>query len=83
MRLLHSARMALFGAFVVAPLAIAEAGTVHGTVVNGTTGRPAAGIELTLVQLQERRAGRIHVRSPWNWRAADAGPRDVSWRQFQ
>src|SRR6266436_6522645 len=52
MRLLHSARMALFGAFVVAPFAIAEAGTVHGTVVNGTTGKPAAGIELTLVQLQ-------------------------------
>jgi hypothetical protein len=44
--------MALFGAFVVAPFAIAEAGTVHGTVVNGTTGKPAAGIELTLVQLQ-------------------------------
>jgi hypothetical protein len=36
----------------MAPLAIAEAGTVHGTVVNGTTGKAAAGIELTLIQLQ-------------------------------
>ncbi|OLB86452.1 MAG: hypothetical protein AUI12_08790 [Acidobacteria bacterium 13_2_20CM_2_57_6] len=39
-------------ALIVTPLAIAEAGTVHGTVMNGTTGKPAAGIELTLVQLQ-------------------------------
>jgi len=31
---------------------VAEAGTVHGTVVNGTTGKPAAGIELALIQLQ-------------------------------
>jgi hypothetical protein len=37
---------------VLAPLAIAEAGTVRGTVMNGTTGKAAAGIELTLIQLQ-------------------------------
>jgi hypothetical protein len=31
---------------------IAEAGTVHGTVKNGTTGKPAAGVEVILIQLQ-------------------------------
>jgi len=46
------ARLAALGVLLLAPLVIAEAGTVHGTVVNGTTGKPAAGIELTLVQLQ-------------------------------
>jgi hypothetical protein len=48
----HSARLALLGALVLAPLTIAEAGTVHGTVMNGTTGKAAAGIELVLIQLQ-------------------------------
>jgi hypothetical protein len=46
------ARLALLGALILAPLAIAEAGTVRGTVMNGTTGRAAPGIELTLIQLQ-------------------------------
>src|SRR6266436_5517370 len=49
---LYSARLALLGALVLAPLAIAEAGTVRGTVMNGTTGKAAAGIELILIQLQ-------------------------------
>src|SRR6266478_5221860 len=48
----RSARLALLGAILLAPLGIAQAGTVHGTVMNGTTGKAAAGIELTLVQLQ-------------------------------
>lgn len=52
MRLRYSARLASLGALVLAPLAIAEAGTVHGTVMNGTTGRAAPGIELVLIQLQ-------------------------------
>src|SRR5258708_30294526 len=52
MRRCYSARLILLGALVLAPLAIAEAGTVHGTVVNGTTGKPAAGIDLVLIQLQ-------------------------------
>jgi hypothetical protein len=52
MRRRYSVRLALFGALVLAPLAIAEAGTVRGTVVNGTTGKPAAGVELILIQLQ-------------------------------
>jgi hypothetical protein len=29
-----------------------EAGTVHGTVNNGTTGKPGAGVEVILIQLQ-------------------------------
>jgi hypothetical protein len=52
MRRFWIARMAVLGALVLAPLAIAEAGTVHGTVVNGTTGKAATGIELILIQLQ-------------------------------
>jgi len=52
MRRPYSARLALLGALVLAPLAIAEAGTVRGTVMNGTTGKVAAGIELILIQLQ-------------------------------
>jgi hypothetical protein len=52
MRLGFAARLALLGALVLAPLAIAEAGTVHGKVVNGTTGKAAAGIDLVLIQLQ-------------------------------
>jgi hypothetical protein len=31
---------------------IAQAGTVHGTVRNGTTGKPAANVEVVLIQLQ-------------------------------
>lgn len=30
----------------------AAAGTVHGTVINGTTGMPASGVEVILIQLQ-------------------------------
>jgi len=45
-------QLALLAAWALAPLAVAEAGTVRGTVVNGTTGKPVPGIELTLVQLQ-------------------------------
>src|SRR2546423_105319 len=52
MRRPYSARLALLGALVLAPLAVAEAGTVRGTVKNGTTGKAAAGIELMLIQLQ-------------------------------
>jgi hypothetical protein len=52
MKCSYYARLALFAALVVGPLAIAEAGTVHGTVMNGTTGKAAAGIELVLIQLQ-------------------------------
>src|SRR5712691_3640032 len=53
MRRSYSTRLALVAALALAPLAkIAESGTVHGTVVNGTTGKAAAGIELVLIQLQ-------------------------------
>jgi hypothetical protein len=44
----------LLGVLVVLAFAVssAEAGTIHGTVKNGTTGKPAAGIEVILIQLQ-------------------------------
>jgi len=46
------ARFAAFAGMVLAPLWAAEAGTVHGTVNNGTTGKAAAGVEVILIQLQ-------------------------------
>ncbi len=57
MRRRYWERLTLLGALVVVPPAIAEAGTVRGTVMNGTTGKAAAGIELTLVQLQIQPGG--------------------------
>lgn len=36
----------------LAAMGIAHAGTIHGTVKNGTTGKPAAGIQVILIQLQ-------------------------------
>ena len=51
MRRRYSARLILLVALLLAP-AIAQAGTVHGTVVNGTTGKASAGIDLILIQLQ-------------------------------
>src|SRR4030088_1434456 len=36
----------------LAPLGFARAGTVHGTVKNGTTGKAGAGVEVILIQLQ-------------------------------
>jgi len=45
-------RLVVFAFIVLLPLWVAEAGTVHGTVNNGTTGKPAAGIEVILIQLQ-------------------------------
>ena len=47
-----SVRFASIAALILAPFLIAEAGTVHGTVKNGTTGKPAAGVEVILIQLQ-------------------------------
>ncbi len=38
--------------FILAPWLVAQAGTVHGTVKNGTTGKPGAGVEVILIQLQ-------------------------------
>jgi hypothetical protein len=45
-------RFGLFAALLFAPFGFAEAGTVHGTVKNGTTGKPGAGIEVILIQLK-------------------------------
>jgi hypothetical protein len=57
------ARFALMGALVVASFTSARAGTVRGTVKNGTTGKAAAGVELTLVQLQGGMQEVAHARS--------------------
>jgi Carboxypeptidase regulatory-like domain len=43
--------LVLFGIFVI-PAPLAQAGSVTGTVTNGTTGKPAAGAEVILIQLQ-------------------------------
>jgi hypothetical protein len=44
--------MVALAALVFAPFLVAQAGTVHGTVKNGTTGQLASGIEVILIQLQ-------------------------------
>jgi hypothetical protein len=45
-------RFAALAGLGLAPLCVIRAGTVHGTVTNGTTGKPAAGVEVILIQLQ-------------------------------
>jgi hypothetical protein len=45
-------RFVVFTCLVLSPFASVQGGTVHGTVRNGTTGKPAAGIEVILIQLQ-------------------------------
>jgi hypothetical protein len=47
-----SRRLSLLAALILVPFAFAQAGTVHGTVKNGTSGKPAAGVEVILIQLQ-------------------------------
>jgi hypothetical protein len=47
-----SARLSLLAVLVLGPFGFAQAGTVHGTVQNGTSGKPAAGVEVILIQLQ-------------------------------
>ncbi|PYU14549.1 MAG: hypothetical protein DMG37_07090, partial [Acidobacteria bacterium] len=54
----------LYGAaFLLIPFSAARAGTVHGTVKNGTTGQAAAGVELTLVQPMGGMKELAHVKS--------------------
>jgi hypothetical protein len=48
----RATRPGLLIALVFAPFVFAQAGTVHGTVTNGTTGKPGAGVEVILIQLQ-------------------------------
>jgi hypothetical protein len=45
-------RLALLVAACVVAAGVAQAGTLHGTVKNGTTSKPAADIEVILIQLQ-------------------------------
>jgi len=48
----RKSRLTILAAFLFVSVGVAEAGTVHGTVKNGTTGKPATGIEVILIQLQ-------------------------------
>jgi len=45
-------RFTALAGMVLAPLWAAEAGMIHGSVKNGTTGKPAVGVEVILIQLQ-------------------------------
>lgn len=45
-------RLTLLACLVLSRSAGVQAGTVHGTAKNGTTGKPAAGIDVILIQLQ-------------------------------
>ena len=46
------ARMAILVGVLLCPFGMLRAGTVHGMVKNGTTGKPAAGVQVILIQLQ-------------------------------
>jgi hypothetical protein len=50
--MLKMIRRSALVALLVLPVFAADAGTIHGTVKNGTTGKPATGIEVILIQLQ-------------------------------
>jgi hypothetical protein len=49
-RIVRSTAAVLLAAFAISP--IARAGTVRGTVNNATTGKPGAGVDVVLIQLQ-------------------------------
>ncbi len=46
------ARLGLLAGIVLMPVLVAQGGTVHGTIKNGTTSKPAPGVEVILIQLQ-------------------------------
>jgi hypothetical protein len=56
-------RCSLAATLLLASFAAAQAGTVRGTVKNGTTGKPGAGVELTLIQLQGGMQEVAHAKS--------------------
>jgi hypothetical protein len=58
--------VSLLGILILASLGIAKAGTVHGTVKNGTTGKLAPGIDLVLIQLQGGMQEVAHSKSDGN-----------------
>jgi hypothetical protein len=49
---IFAGRLGIFACLLLSPFGGVQAGTVHGTVKNGTTGKPAAGIDIILIQLQ-------------------------------
>jgi hypothetical protein len=58
-----AARLSTLATMLFVSLGLAQAGTVRGTVKNGTTGQPAAGVELTLVQPMGGMQELAHVKS--------------------
>jgi hypothetical protein len=61
--MIRSLRAALIGFLALAPFAAAQAGKLQGTVKNGTNGKPGAGIEITLIQLQGGMSEVAHTKS--------------------
>jgi len=57
------ARLSILFAMPFLSLGVAQAGTVRGTVKNGTTGQAAAGVELTLVQPMGGMQELAHIKS--------------------
>ena len=51
-RLYKVSRVAILLCLCAVTWSVAEAGTLHGTVKNGTTGKPAGGVEIILLELQ-------------------------------
>jgi hypothetical protein len=45
-------RLVALSTYLLTATTLAQAGTLHGTVTNKTTGKPAAGVDLVLIQLQ-------------------------------
>ena len=52
LRTLIALRLLVLASLFTLTIAAANAGTLHGTVKNGTTGKTAAGVEVILIQLQ-------------------------------
>jgi len=71
--------------------AASQAGTVHGTVNNGTTGKPGAGVEVILIQLQGGMQPIANTKTDGagqlastieHWCTADVGARRVQGCEF-
>ena len=56
-------RFARLLALTVVPMVSARAGTLHGTVTDRTTGKPAADINVTLIQLQSGMQDVAHAKT--------------------
>jgi hypothetical protein len=63
MRRCNAARLTVLAGLLLTPFAVTRAGTVHGTVMNGTTGKAGAGVEVILIQLQGGMQEVAHAKS--------------------